>query len=124
MYYGYHRLINKTLDEQLGFGIGMVSLQGLVLLIIGGWLVYRFFKMIGETVIWKNVYNRITENKDPEYLREQQKKRDLEFDLGSLENRSQEEQTEHFDSSSRDMKNEKKFNIFELREKDDESISY
>ena len=32
---------------------------------------------------------KLTENTDPEYLKKQQKKRDLEFDFGSLENQSQ-----------------------------------
>lgn len=48
----------------------------------------------------------MTENKDPDFLRQQQKKRDLEFDWGQFENRSQEEKTDHHlvDSSSRNMK--------------------
>jgi hypothetical protein len=32
---------------------------------------------------------KLTENTDPEHLKKQQKKRDLEFDFGSLENQSQ-----------------------------------
>ena len=48
------------------------------------WLVYRAMLMIRETETWKKVYKKCTENKDPEYLREEQKKRDLEFSFGSL----------------------------------------
>jgi hypothetical protein len=53
------------------------------------WAFYRLILVIRDTDTWKAIYQKITENKDPEYLKEQQRKRDLEFDFGSLENRSQ-----------------------------------
>ena len=46
MFYGYHRLENKNIDEQTGFGIGFITIHAIVLLIMFVWLVYRFFMMI------------------------------------------------------------------------------
>ena len=69
MFYGYHRLENKTLDEQTGFGIALIAIHSLVLLAMFSWLCYRTVLMIGETDCWKYIYLKITENKDPEYLK-------------------------------------------------------
>ena len=77
MFYGYHRLENKNLDEQTGFGIALITIHAIVLLIMFIWLVYRFFMMISETECWKSIYAKATENRDPVYLKEQQRKRDL-----------------------------------------------
>jgi hypothetical protein len=61
----------------------------LMIAIVLIWAFYRLILVIRDTDTWKAIYQKITENKDPEYLKEQQRKRDLEFDFGSLENRSQ-----------------------------------
>lgn len=119
MYYGYNKLENKSLDEQVGFSIAMIVIKTLIILAIIAWIIYRGILVIRDTETWQNAYVKMTENKSPEFLREQQRKRDLEFDWGEFENRSQEEKTDHhiLDSSSRNMKQEKA-NIFDMKEDD------
>ena len=72
----------------MGFAYALVVVQSLMILIVLVWVVYRLALVIRETDTWKAIYAKLTENKDPEYLKEQQRRRDLEFDFGGLENRS------------------------------------
>lgn len=65
------------MEAQTGFSITMITVQGLVVGIVLLWIIYRGIVMIKESETWQNIYLRITENTDPEYLREQQRKRDL-----------------------------------------------
>lgn len=41
MYYGYNKLDQKSLDEQVGFAISLVVIKALVLVGIIGWIIYR-----------------------------------------------------------------------------------
>ena len=66
-----------------------------MMIIVLLWAIYRLVLVIRQTETWKAIYNKCTQNTDPEYLKEQQRKRDLEFDFGSLENRSQEQRTDN-----------------------------
>lgn len=77
MFYGYNKMEDKSLDVQVGFSIAMVVIQTLVLLAIIGWIIYRGIMVIRDTETWQNAYVKMTENKSPEFLREQQRKRDL-----------------------------------------------
>ena len=70
-----------------------MTIQSILLIVLLVWMVYRFVLVIGETQTWKECYAKMKENRDPVYLKEQQRKRDLEFDFGSLDNRSQGELT-------------------------------
>ena len=103
----------------------MIVIICLMMLAILIWIVYRGILVIRGTESWAYVYMKLTENKDPEYLKEQQRKRDLEFDFGSLENRSNyDDKTDHYrENTSHRMKNtsaglDEKFNIFEMEDKD------
>ena len=60
MFYGYHRLKDKTLDEQTGFGIALIAIHSIVLVAMFIWLCYRTAKMIGETDCWKYLYTKAT----------------------------------------------------------------
>lgn len=82
LYFGYYKLEQKSLSEQVGFAVAMIAIKALMILIILGWIIYRGMLMIKDTQTWQNVYQKVTENKDPEYIKDQQRKRDLEFDWG------------------------------------------
>lgn len=62
----------------------MIAVSAFVIFIIIIWVFVRGLFMIKESDTWDKIYKRMTENRDPDYLREMQRKRDLEFDLGSL----------------------------------------
>ena len=62
----------------------MIAVSAFVIIIIIIWVFVRGLFMIKESDTWDKIYKRMTENRDPDYLREMQRKRDLEFDLGSL----------------------------------------
>lgn len=55
----------------------MLVLEAAIVLIILVWLTYRLILAIQASDSWKIVYQRITRNTDPEFLKEQQRKRDL-----------------------------------------------
>lgn len=77
LFYSFNKLEVKDMEAQTGFSITMITVQGLVVGIVLLWIIYRGIVMIKESETWQNIYLRITENTDPEYLREQQRKRDL-----------------------------------------------
>lgn len=49
MYYGYNKLVNKSLEEQVGFSIALITIKALILLIIIGWTIYRGILVIRST---------------------------------------------------------------------------
>ena len=122
MMYGYDKLEQKSLEEQVGFSITMIIIIGIMLVAICIWVVYRGVMIIRTTYSWAYVYKKLTENTDPEYLKEQQRKKDLDFDWGSLENRSMDDKTDHdqFLSKRTSPTNrnnmDEKFNIFQMEE--------
>ena len=89
LFIGYDKLVAKDINSQLGFSIAMITIEGLVILLVLAWATYRLILVIRETNVWKHIYKKLTENTDPEYLKQQQRKKDLEYDFGSLENKSQ-----------------------------------
>ena len=66
----------------------MIAASAFGIVIILFWVIVRGIFMIKESETWDKIYKRMTENRDPEYLRQMQHKRDLEFDLGSFENQT------------------------------------
>jgi hypothetical protein len=84
LFYGYFKLENKTAEEQLGFACTLIAVQALILLFVFIWAFARMVSDFKQSETWKYIYMKLTENKDPEYLKKQQKKRDLDFDFGSL----------------------------------------
>ena len=89
LFLAYDKTIVKDTSAQQGYSIAMVTIECIIILIAMVWCCYRLILVIRETETWKKIYSKCTENTDPDYLKEQQRKRDLEFDFGSLENRSQ-----------------------------------
>jgi hypothetical protein len=65
------------------------------MLVVLAWVGYRLWLNIKDSDIWAKIYAKLTENTDPEYLKEQQRKRDLEFDFEGLDAPSQDERTDH-----------------------------
>lgn len=94
----------------------MMIVQGLLILTVFIWSVYRLSLIIKESQTWKKISSKMYENTDPEYLKEQQRKRDLQFDFGSLQNRSQDERTDNLTEkqSIKYKKPNEKYNIFEI----------
>jgi phosphoglycerol transferase MdoB-like AlkP superfamily enzyme len=75
--FAYDKLIFKTLDNQTGFADGMLVVEGAAMLTVLGWIIYRLGLVISETDVWKKIHAKLTANTHPEYLKEQQRKRDL-----------------------------------------------
>lgn len=47
------------------------------MLIVLVWVTYRLGLNIKDSDVWVKIYAKLTANTDPEYLKEQQRKRDL-----------------------------------------------
>jgi hypothetical protein len=77
LFIGYDKLVTKDTNSQLGFSIAMIVVEGLVILLVLAWAFYRLVLVIRETDSWKHIYKRLTVNTDPEYLKEQQRRKDL-----------------------------------------------
>lgn len=60
IFYAYNRLLSKTTESQIGFSLGMLTIQGVAIVTIIVWLVYRLVFMIRETDSWKHIYAKIT----------------------------------------------------------------
>jgi hypothetical protein len=69
LFLGYHKLISKNLNSQLGFSSGLIAVEGIMILTVLGWAIYRLVLLIRETDTWKQIYYKMTENKDPNYLK-------------------------------------------------------
>lgn len=77
LFIGYDKMEVKSVSTQLGFSVALVVVEVLLIVIVLVWAIYRLWLVIRETETWKAIYAKVTENKDPEYLKEQQRKRDL-----------------------------------------------
>ena len=82
LFIAYDKTIVKNIDTQQGYSIAMVIVECFIILIAMIWCCYRLVLVVRETETWKKIYAKCTENTDPDYLKEQQRKRDLEFDFG------------------------------------------
>ena len=77
LFYGYFKLENKVSEEQIGFSFALITIQALILLIVFMWAFYRLICDFKQSETWKYIYMKLTENTNPEYLKKQQKRRDL-----------------------------------------------
>ena len=77
LFLAYDKTVDKTIATQQGYAIAMVTVAVIIILIALVWSFYRLMLVIKETETWKKIYAKCTENTDPEYLKEQQRKRDL-----------------------------------------------
>ena len=77
LFIAYDKTIVKDISTQHGYSIAMVTVECIMIMIAMVWCCYRLVLVIRETETWKKIYAKCTENTDPEYLKEQQRKRDL-----------------------------------------------
>ena len=84
LFIAYDKILLKSIERQVGFSIGMLIVEASIVLILIVWSIYRLVLVIKDTETWQKIHAKVTEDKSPEFLREQQRKRDLEFDFGSL----------------------------------------
>lgn len=70
-------MLDKSITNQTGFAIALMTVQATAMLIVLVWVAYRLGLNIKDTDVWMKIYAKLTQNTDPEYLKEQQRKRDL-----------------------------------------------
>lgn len=69
LFIGYDKMEVKNVSTQLGFSVALVVVEALLIVIVLVWAIYRLWLVIRETETWKAIYAKVTENKDPEYLK-------------------------------------------------------
>ncbi len=69
LFIGYDKMEVKSVSTQLGFSVALVVVEALLIVVVLVWAIYRLWLVIRETETWKAIYAKVTENKDPEYLK-------------------------------------------------------
>lgn len=93
----YFNITTKTNDIQYGFGLAFCIAEGVVLFVLLLWTAYRAWISFKDIKAIKEWLQNIENAKDFEQIKKDQQKRDLAYDFGEYDNRSQEDKTENAD---------------------------